>query len=355
MNEITIAQQLEAQLNDSSLIVQVVFAAPYIQVVINRMQLPPDYPELSQKIAQLLGQFDLPDMQYVAVYGRVYGQEQLEYETILEIIKTPVVAPPSPTHATPSENPFLTAARTPAEPEVPVFNLANYCFTRNKALLTSALPSPALAIAELLRDFDHFADSEKQLILEQLSTFFRNPDGVNTQDWTEPMRAWLGRARKLSDEQTRSLAIWLSRYCAHPDKTLETVQEVFRAAQEAAKEKARQEREARLAARESRTTSGGRAHRTDYNGSNTQLPNRSVSEPIASPITKIFTFLGLIILTVSLTYLGRAVTFSNDILGLILFILTILSGWYLSICNEIQFLVLGHISLKALVIHFIIF
>jgi hypothetical protein len=85
------------------------------------------------------------------------------------------------------------------------------------------------------------------------------------------------------------------------------------------------------------------------------FPSKAVSEPIAHPATKIFTLLGLIILTVVVTYVGRAVTFSIDILGTIFFIFTLLGGWYLSICNEVQFLVLGRVSLKALFIHMIIF
>ncbi|APB32996.1 hypothetical protein GlitD10_0682 [Gloeomargarita lithophora Alchichica-D10] len=167
MNEITIAQQLETGLNDSSLVVQVVFAVPYVQVVVNRSQLPPDYAALSQRIAELLGQMVTPEMQYVAVYGRVYGQEELEYETSLEIIKS---VPPVP--VSPSENPFLIAVTNPVtEPEP--FTLAKYCFTRNQALLISALPSPKMNIAELIRDFDHFPDSEKALILEQLMGLYK--------------------------------------------------------------------------------------------------------------------------------------------------------------------------------------
>ncbi|APB32997.1 hypothetical protein GlitD10_0683 [Gloeomargarita lithophora Alchichica-D10] len=174
------------------------------------------------------------------------------------------------------------------------------------------------------------------------------------------MRLWLGRVGKLNEEETRNIAIWLSRYCAHPSKTLETVQGVFKAAKEAAKERARQEREARLAERESRTTAGGRGQQTTNNSHSPSraripFPGQAVSEPVAHPATKIFSLLGLIILTGLVTYIGRAVTFSTDILGMIFFVFTLLSGWYLSICNEIQFLVLGRVSLKALFIHMVIF
>jgi len=252
MDEATLTRKLEASLNDSSLVLQVAFAVPYVQVVINRTQLPPDYPALSQRIAELLGQIGIPEMQYVAVYGRVYGQEDLEYETSLAIVAP---APTAPTPVSSSENPFLTAVTdTPAPSEPEPFNLAKYCFTRNRALLTADLPSPKIALAELLRDFDHLLDSEKQLILEQFSTFLRNPDGVNTANWSEEMRAWLGKVRNFGDEETRNMAIWLSRYCAHPETTLETVRGVIKAAKEAAKERARQEREARLAERQGRTT-----------------------------------------------------------------------------------------------------
>jgi len=51
MDEATLTRKLEASLNDSSLVLQVAFAVPYVQVVINRTQLPPDYPALRGKSA----------------------------------------------------------------------------------------------------------------------------------------------------------------------------------------------------------------------------------------------------------------------------------------------------------------
>jgi hypothetical protein len=259
---------------------------------------------LSQRIAELLGQIGIPEMQYVAVYGRVYGQEDLEYETSLAIVAP---APTAPTPVSSSENPFLTAVTdTPAPSEPEPFNLAKYCFTRNRALLTADLPSPKIALAELLRDFDHFLDSEKQLILEQFSTFLRNPDGVNTANWSEEMRAWLGKVRNFGDEETRNMAIWLSRYCAHPETTLETVRGVIKAAKEAAKERARQEREARLAERQGRTTSGGRSQPST--STNRQQRGSIPPRRPRSLAAKVFAILGLIVATMVSTWFFRGFT-----------------------------------------------
>jgi hypothetical protein len=279
-----------------------------IQVVINRTQLPPDYSTLSERIAKFLGQMGIPEMQYVAVYGRVYGQEEIEYETSLAIV------PPAP--VSPSEHPS-------SEPEP--FNLAKYCFTCNRALLTADLPSPKITLAELLRDFDSFSDAEKQLILKQFGLFLRNPDGVNTSQWSEEMRAWLGRLRKFSDEETRNMAIWLSRYCAHPETTLETVQGVIKAAKEAAKERARQEREARLAERQGRTTSGGRSHPTaDHRQQRGSTPPRRPRSPAA----KVFALLGLIVATMVSTWFFRGVTQALDVFSTIWFVIGFLFGWF---------------------------
>lgn len=354
MNESTIAQQLAVELNDNTLVVQVVFAAPYIQVVINRTQLPPDYPALSQRIAEILGQMDLPNMQYVAVYGRVYGQEDTEYEVSLEIIKTPVAASPP---VMPSDNPFLSAAASvPVEPEKPVFRLSDYCFTRNQALLTADLPSPKIAIAELIRDFDSFPDPEKQLILEQFSAFLRNPDGVNTQNWSPEMRTWLGRIRTFSDEESRSLAIWMSRYCAHPEATLETVRGVIQAEKAAAKERARQEREARLAEREARATAGGRgqspvATRPERatGVSRTAPPPRR-----RSPVAKVFALLGLMVATVASTWFFRGFTLALGWFGTILFIFGFLGGWFSGLTKANEGLIIGRMSTAALVTYLIL-
>ena len=350
MDEATLTQQLEAHLSDSSLVLQVAFAAPYVQVVINRTQLPPDYPALSQRIAEFLGQVDLPEMQYVAVYGRVYGEEQLEYETSLAI--GPATAP-SPTSVQPSVNSPVTAtadASAPTEPEP--FNLAKYCFTRNRALLTADLPSPKIALAELLRDFDRFRDSEKQLILEQFGLFLRNPDGVNTANWSEEMRAWLGRVRNFGDEETRNMAIWLSRYCAHPETTLETVRGVIKAAEEAAKERARQEREARLAERQGRTTSGGRSQPST--STNRQQRGSTPPRRPRSPAAKVFAILGLIVATVVSTWFFRGFTLALDMFSTIVFAISFLGGWFAGLTKANRGLIIGRVSSGALFVYLIL-
>jgi len=350
MDEATLTRQLEASLNDSSLVLQVAFAVPYVQVVINRTQLPPDYPVLSQRIAELLGQIGIPEMQYVAVYGRAYGQEELEYETSLAIVAP---APTAPTPVSSSENPFLTAVTdTPAPSEPEPFNLAKYCFTRNRALLTADLPSPKIALAELLRDFDHFLDSEKQLILEQFSTFLRNPDGVNTANWSEEMRAWLGKVRQFGDEETRNMAIWLSRYCAHPETTLETVRGVIKAAKEAAKERARQEREARLAERQGRTTSGGRSQPST--STNRQQRGSIPPRRPRSLAAKVFAILGLIVATMVSTWFFRGFTLALDVFSTIIFVFSFLSGWFGGLTKANEGLIIGRVSTTALFTYLIL-
>ncbi|MCS7031325.1 MAG: hypothetical protein NZL92_07330 [Gloeomargarita sp. SKYG116] len=342
MNQITLLRQLEMALQDPRLVLQVALAAPYLQVVVNRTGDRPDYPALSRRIAELVGQMDLPEIQYVAVYGRVYGQEEVEYEESLPLLKTPVTV-------LSTENPFVAAA---AEPEP--FTLAKYCFTRNRSLLTASLPSPKLSIAELIRDFHGFTDTEKQAILEELGKFLRNPDAVNTQTWSEIMRAWLGRARSFSDEDMRSFAIWMSRYCADPEKTLETARATIKAAKEAEKERRRQEREARLAERKTAHSTTRSSFPPATTRPVTIPPQATPIKPSASPIAKLFALLVLVVLTIAITIIGQAITFSVHISDRIIFALTLLGGWYLGLCNEIQFLILGRVSLKALIIHFLV-
>ncbi|MCS6782557.1 MAG: hypothetical protein NZ482_05180 [Gloeomargarita sp. SKYG98] len=282
---------------------------------------------------------DLPEIQYVAVYGRVYGQEEVEYEESLPLLKTPVTAPST-------ENPFVAAA---AEPEP--FTLSKYCFTRNRSLLTASLPSPKLSIAELIRDFHGFTDTEKQAILEELGKFLRNPDAVNTQTWSETMRAWLGRARSFSDEDMRSFAIWMSRYCANPEKTLETVQATIQAAKEAERERRRQEREARLA-----EPKGSLSVPSSRRSSVPPTATRSSSSHQSSvnSLTIAFSLLFLFTLTIGITIFGQAITLSISILSKLIFLLSLLGGWYLSLCNEVQFLIIGRMSAKALVTHIVL-
>ena len=140
------------------------------------------------------------------------------------------------------------------------------------------------------------------------------------------MRAWLGRLRKFSDEETRNMAIWLSRYCAHPETTLETVQGVIKAAEEAAKERARQEREARLAERQGRTTSGGRSQPST--STNRQQQGSTPPRRPRSPAAKVFAILGLIVATMVSTWFFRGITQALDVYSSMWFVIGFLFGWF---------------------------
>ncbi|MFM2310890.1 MAG: hypothetical protein RLZZ04_166 [Cyanobacteriota bacterium] len=106
-------------------------------------------------------------------------------------------------------------------------DLNHYCFISNQRLLYAVLTAPKENIARLVDTFDRFPLSTKRSQLPVLEIYFHqsiNPD----LDTLEPaIKPWWSEITALDSDQQRQLAIWLSRYCLHPEQTISTISKVF--------------------------------------------------------------------------------------------------------------------------------
>ena len=147
--------------------------------------------------------------------------------------------------------------------------LTEYCFIRNKRLLSSELVAPKLNIANLIQSLHELSESERKFLLPLLDKFLRlnepvtdysatsdinawgNPKRrgllngrsllsplVNLENCSPEIQAWWEQITVLNAEEKRKAAIWLSRYCFDLELTLTQIQAVFDA--EAAKQAAQQ-------------------------------------------------------------------------------------------------------------------
>jgi hypothetical protein len=111
-------------------------------------------------------------------------------------------------------------------------DLNHYCFISNQRLLYAVLTAPKENIARIVDTFDRFPQSTKRSQLPILEIYFHqsiNPD----LDSLEPaIKPWWSEITALDSEQQRQLAIWLSRYCLHPEQTISTISKVFMPARE---------------------------------------------------------------------------------------------------------------------------
>lgn len=106
-------------------------------------------------------------------------------------------------------------------------DLNKYCFISNQRLLYAILTAPKENIARLVDTFDRFEQSTKRSQLPVLEIYFNqsiNPDLATL----EPgVQIWWREIVILDLDQQRQLAIWLSRYCLHPEQTISIISKVF--------------------------------------------------------------------------------------------------------------------------------
>ncbi|MGK7896647.1 MAG: hypothetical protein AB4372_24255 [Xenococcus sp. (in: cyanobacteria)] len=109
-------------------------------------------------------------------------------------------------------------------------DFSEYCFIRNQRLLESDLVAPKLNIAHLVSFFHNLSQENKILLLPILSQYFKLQEVISEtqkKQLTPEIQDWLQEIIELNPEQTRKAAIWFSRYCLNPEKTMSEIQKVF--------------------------------------------------------------------------------------------------------------------------------
>jgi hypothetical protein len=106
-------------------------------------------------------------------------------------------------------------------------DLNKYCFISNQRLLYAVLNAPQENIARLVNTFDHFEQSIKRSQLPALEIFFQQSINPNLETLEPEVQSWWMEITALDSDRQRQLAIWLSRYCLHPEQTISTISKVF--------------------------------------------------------------------------------------------------------------------------------
>ena len=106
-------------------------------------------------------------------------------------------------------------------------DLAKYCFIRNRRLLYAVLTAPKADIAQLVDIFDRLEQSSKRSQLPILEQYFEQSVMPNLDDFAPELQSWWTAIIMFDSDQKRQLAIWLSRYCHHPEQTRSMMQEVL--------------------------------------------------------------------------------------------------------------------------------
>lgn len=115
------------------------------------------------------------------------------------------------------------------EGNLSVCDFSQYCFIRNQRLLYAVLDPPPVDIAQLLNTFYRFEQGVLRSQLPVLEVYFEQSTAPNLDLVNREVRAWWKEIIKLDSDSKRKLAIWLSRYCLHPQQTINVVDKVLTA------------------------------------------------------------------------------------------------------------------------------
>ena len=246
INEDAISQALDRACNNPSLYFQVTAQEPYLSILINReAESELDYNALVKTIQETITPFSLPaEIQYLALYSRVYGVSNTDWETSIELERQveaslPLAPTPeepreaieSPTVEAVGQAVSLSHKETPSslDKETPSsldketlssLDLSQYCFIRNHSLLTASIVPPPAEVARVVLFFHNLPDSEKEQVLSTLEPALKQAKVREDNNFSSEVNQWLEEIAGFNPEQSRKASIWFSRYCNNPEKTL---------------------------------------------------------------------------------------------------------------------------------------
>jgi len=216
--------ELARHLDVSDLEIQVAWYDEDLVIVYNRPQDEHlNYPDLIKKTITKLHSLKVKPPKTVTFYSRKLGTEEIDWQKTINIRATeqPKTASPATSEEVPD-----TPVDTP-EPVSSSRQLADFCFTRNKALVKADLPPPDRKIAENVKFFHELDESTKLELAPFLESFCKSPDKVSLASVPFECRQWFEDLKSLKDAEFKSQAVWLSRYCYDRDKTMTTINDLF--------------------------------------------------------------------------------------------------------------------------------
>ena len=273
---------------DDSLRFQIVMQNNSLYVYVNRpSKIHLDYQQLRQKIYAALAKFPLAEFEQILLYSRPWGEVEPDWQSALEIdadslasadISSMVEAITSVVDTTNSivakiereldipesfaDDPQIDFEDLPTTAgEEAIFNLSeaelaeilddsvkeidreleqtppsleresaelsDYCFIRNRRLLYAVLDIPWIKIANLVNTFADLPSNIQRSQLPTLETYFESSLPPSLKSVAPAVREWWNEIQQLDSDNKHKLAIWLSRYCLEPDKTMVTIKEAI--------------------------------------------------------------------------------------------------------------------------------
>jgi uncharacterized membrane protein YvlD (DUF360 family) len=260
MDDAIIVQSLEVTCDNDNLIFQVIQELPDLYIYVNRVEEQAlDYEVLTQQIYGVVTTLPLEGVTGLGIFSRPCDQPEPDWQIFLDldlgvdpeveadsgelsfpetsltetnVVETALLAEPEATIEVIQEEvkaepdveqtppPAQPVAIEPIDPAEPAKTLADYCFIRNKALITAKVLPPDVTIAKLVQFFDNLPAAQQLELLPVLETYLLSPNPELVQPFDAETQAWLTQLGQLKDMDARNITIWLSRYCHNPTQTM---------------------------------------------------------------------------------------------------------------------------------------
>ncbi|MEL6352380.1 MAG: hypothetical protein AAFR58_11495 [Cyanobacteria bacterium J06627_28] len=195
------------------------------KILISSAQVP-DQAQQVKWIVQGLNKLAIPDIQTVTIYGKAQQSPQPNWQQQVHFPLVQAQANASPEQADADgakemAEPKSEAAEPSVQPVDPSVDLSEYCFTRNKSLVSVSLDPPADAVCQVIFAFAALPDEQKLVLLPHCQKLFRRPEPIEDEALSEESQTVAATMAAVEGNDLRKLSIWLSRYCAHPAKTVD--------------------------------------------------------------------------------------------------------------------------------------
>lgn len=270
MTEEQILKAIADACEDHTLRFQIIIQDDVLYVYINRpADAKLDYQSLETRICKAIKQAKTLNVREIALYSRVLGEIEPDWQSlpeetvridsgqlsammeaitdavettnsIVEKIERELLIPESlatnsvddfeelPTTADENNSQLDTEILDSIDRATWKQDLKQYCFIRNQRLLYAVLSSPKEDIARLIDIFHLFGEPIQRSQVHIIERYFEDSTMPNLDDFEPEVQSWWTAIVMLDSDLKRQFAIWLSRYCIHPEQTMRTIEEVLR-------------------------------------------------------------------------------------------------------------------------------
>ncbi|MEL7050365.1 MAG: hypothetical protein AAGM45_01075 [Cyanobacteria bacterium J06588_5] len=173
-------------------------------------------------IVKGLDRLAIASLKSVTIYGKAHQSSKPDWQ---QSIQFPLQSSQSATRqSVVPASPFPELEQPASAPAVSVetpLDLSEYCFTRNKSLLSGNLTLPSKPVIQCVLAFSDLTNAQKQEALPHIDVALRKSAAPESDKLSGETKNWFDLLAALDGPDVRKGSIWLSRYCLNPSDTVE--------------------------------------------------------------------------------------------------------------------------------------